>query len=52
MSLHITCEKCGKYLGGVAPVEGHEKEVFESFFKGVAESVCDDLPSCPYKDGA
>ena len=51
MSLHISCEKCGKYLGGVGLIDGltleEEKETYNAFFK---QPNCPE-EECPYKNG-
>ncbi len=48
----MDCPKCGKYLGGIWPMEDATKEendkMFDSFFGGSAKSQCDDLDNCYY----
>ena len=54
MSLHWSCKKCGKHLGGIWPNENATKEenekLFDGFFSATASSVCEDYDKCSWKD--
>lgn len=52
MSLHQSCTKCGKYLGGLAladdvPLE-EALDIYNEFFTANALNVCDEPKTCYY----
>ena len=55
MSLHITCKKCGEWLGGIWPNEGkgydwNRDNIYKPFFM-TAAADCEE-EGCGYKDGS
>ena len=53
MSLHLSCKKCGKFLGGIWPdetksYEWNKENIFDPFFTANAKALCDNFKECPY----